>query len=152
MAILGICLPYFLYLSLLFLFDKGLYQVGLNLVNSFHVPSMPVYLKGSFLINFSVIVIAVFAFIFFLIKTVSNKIKTQKAFVIFLWMFILSAPTWFVVSTGAAFSGLLSAMPLSVFCGIYLGSAKSRILAELLAWVLLILFVVSMLQQASIIN
>jgi hypothetical protein len=47
---------------------------------------------------------------------------------------------------------LLSAMPLSIFCGIYLGNTKSRILAELLLWSLLILFVISMLQQASIIN
>jgi len=152
LAILGICLPYFFYFSLLFLFDKNPQQVFLILRDSFHAPSIPAYLKGSFLINFSVITIAVFALIFFLIKTVSNKIKTQKAFVIFLWMFIFSIPMWFIVSTGVAFGGLLSAMPLSVFCGIYLGSAKSRILAELLTWVLLILFIVSMLQQASIIN
>jgi hypothetical protein len=152
LALLGVCLPYFFYFSLLFLFDKDTHQVGLNLANSFHAPRIPTYLKGSFLINFSVITVAVFALIFFLIKTVSNKIKTQKAFVIFLWMIIFSVPTWFIVSTGAAFSGLLSAMPLSVFCGIYLGNAKSRILAELLTWVLLVLFVVSMLQQASVIN
>jgi len=152
LAILGICLPYFFFFSLLFLFDKDTRQVGLNLINSFHAPTIPAYLKGSFLINFSVITLAVFALIFFLIKTVSNKMKTQKAFVIFLWMIIFSIPTWFIVSTGEAFSGLLSAMPLSVFCGIYLGNAKSRILAELLAWVLLILFVVSMLQQAGVIN
>ena len=152
LAIIGLCLPYFFYTSLLFLFDKDPHQFIFNVLNSFHAPSIPAYLKGSFLINFIVISIAVFSLIFFLIKTVSNKIKSQKAFVIFLWMFIFSIPTWLIVSTGAAFSGLLSAMPLSVFCGIYLGSAKSRILAELLAWVLLILFVISMLQQASVIN
>ncbi len=152
LAIIGISLPYFFYFSLLFLFDKDINQVVLNIVNSFHAPSIPAYLKGSFLINFIVISIAAFSLIFFLIKTVSNKIKSQKAFVIFLWMFIFSTPTWLIVSTGAAFSGLLSAMPLSVFCGIYLGSAKSRILAELLTWSLLILFVISMLQQASVIN
>ena len=152
LTIIGITLPYFFYCTLLFLFDKDPHQVVLNIVNSFHAPSIPAYLKGSFLINFIVICIAVFSLIFFLIKTVSNKIKSQKAFVIFLWMFIFSIPTWLVISTGAAFSGLLSAMPLSVFCGIYLGSAKSRILAELLTWVLLILFAVSMLQQASVIN
>ena len=92
--------------------------------------------------------------VFFLLKirTISNKIKTQKSFVIFTWMLILSIPAWFLSTTGGAFSGLLSAMPLSVFCGIYLGSAKSRILAELLVWALLILFVLSMLQQASVIN
>jgi|GEM_PF-1552936 hypothetical protein len=152
LAIMGICLPYFFYFSLLFLFNKNPQQVFLYLRDSFHAPGIPAYLKGSFLINFSVTCVAVFSLVFFLIKTVSNKIKTQKAFVIFLWMFFFSVPTWFIVSTGAAFTGLLSAMPLSVFCGIYLGSAKSRILAELLTWVLLILFVVSMLQQASIIN
>jgi hypothetical protein len=152
LAILGICLPYFFYVSLLFLFDKDPHQFIFNIVNSFHAPSIPAYLKGSFLINFIVISIAIFSLIFFLIKTVSNKIKSQKSFVIFLWMFIFSIPTWFIISTGAAFSGLLSAMPLSVFCGIYLGNAKSRILAELLTWVLLILFVISMLQQASVIN
>ena len=152
LGLLGICLPFFFYFSLLFLFDKNPHQALLNLRDSFHTPSIPAYLKGSFLINFSVTALAVFALIFFLIKTVSNKIKTQKAFVIFLWMFIFSTPAWFIVSTGAAFSGLLSAMPLSVFCGIYLGSAKSRILAEFLIWVLLILFAVSILQQASVIN
>ena len=152
LTMLGISLPYFFYFSLLFLCNKNPQQALLNLRDSFHSPGLPVYLKGSFLINFPVIAIAAFALIFFLIKTVSNKIKTQKAFVIFLWMIIFSAPTWFIVSTGAAFSGLLSAMPLSVFCGVYLGNAKSRILAELLIWGLLVLFIVSMLQQADVIN
>lgn len=152
LSILGICLPYFFYFSCLFLFNKDTNEVGLNFVNSFHTPGIPAYLKGSFLINFSVILIAAFTLVFFLMKTVSNKIKTQKNFVIFLWMFFFSVPAWFMVSTGAAFTGLLSAMPLSVFLGIYLGSAKSRILVELLMWVLLILFVVSLLQQGSVIN
>ena len=54
LALLGISLPYFFYFSLLFLFDKNPQQVIFNLANSFHAPSMPVYLKGSFLINFIV--------------------------------------------------------------------------------------------------
>jgi hypothetical protein len=149
---IGILIPYLFYFSLLFIFDVPPKQILCNLTDSFHAPSMPSYLKGSFLINFITLCTGVFSLIFFFLKPVSNKIKTQKAFVIFLWMFILSVPAWFIVSTGAAFSCLLSAMPLSIFCGIYLGNTKSRILAELLLWSLLILFVISMLQQASIIN
>ncbi|MEO8867923.1 MAG: DUF6427 family protein [Bacteroidia bacterium] len=152
LTLIGIAIPYLFYFSLLFLLDKNPSQIVLNLVNSFHKPSIPSYLKGSFLINFIVSIISVFSLLFFGLKTVSNKIKTQKAFVIYLWMFILSVPTWFIISTGAAFSGLLSIMPLSIFCGIYLGNTKSRILAELLLWSLLILFVISMLQQASVIK
>jgi hypothetical protein len=154
LALIGIFIPYFLYFSLLFLFDKVPQQALLDIIDTFHAPGIPVYSKGSFLINFVAGSFAVFTILFFLMKTktVSNKIKTQKSFVVFLWMFILSIPTWFVVSTGAAFGGLLSIMPLSVFCGIYLSSAKSRILAELLVWALLILFVISILQQASVIN
>lgn len=151
LAIIGIILPYFFYFSLLFLFNKDLQQPVLNLANSFHSPSVPIYLKGSFLINFAVGFMTVFTIVFFLSKTVSNKIKAQKGFIIFLWMLILSIPTWFIVSTGGAFSALLSAMPLSVFCGIYLGNTKSRIFAELLLWFLLSMFIVSMLQQANII-
>ena len=152
LTIIGIITPYLLCFSLLFLLDKNPPQIILNLIDSYHKPSIPSYLRGSFLINFIVTSISVFSLIFFLLKSVSNKIKTQKAFVIFLWMFILSIPTWFIVSTGAAFSGLLSLMPLSIFCGIYLGNTKSRILAELLLWCFLSLFVISMLQQASVIN
>ncbi|HEX7414803.1 MAG TPA: DUF6427 family protein [Bacteroidia bacterium] len=151
LAIIGVVLPYFFYFSLLFLFDKDLQQPVLNLINSFHPPSIPVYLKGSFLINFAVGFMAVFTLVFFLSKTVSNKIKAQKGFIIFLWMLVLSIPTWFIVSTGGAFSASLSAMPLSVFCGIYLGSTKSLIFAELLLWFLLSMFIISMLQQANVI-
>ncbi len=151
LVFIGIILPYFFYISLLFLSDKNMQQPALNLANSFHAPSIPAYMKGSFLINFSVGLIAVFTLIFFLIKTVSNIIKTQKTFVVFLWLFLLSVPTWFIVSTGGAFSALLSAMPISVFCGIYIGNTKRRILAELLLWFLLGIFVTSMLQQTSII-
>jgi len=150
-ASIGIVLPYFFYISLLFLFDKNMQQPALNLANSFHAPSIPAYVKGSFLINGSVGLITLFALIFFLIKTVSNVIKTQKAFAVFLWVFLLSIPTWFIVSNEGAFSFLLSAMPLSVFCGIYLGNTKRRIFAELLLWGLLSTFVISMLQQTSII-
>ena len=151
LALTGIFLPYFFYVSLLFLFNKNMQQPALNLANSFHAPSIPAYMNGSFLINFLVALIAVFALMFFLTKTISNVIKTRKSFVIFLWLAIISIPTWFIVSTGGAFSFLLSAMPLSVFCGIYLGNTKRRIFAELLLWSLLSAFVTSMLQQASII-
>ncbi len=151
LVLIGIALPYFFYISLLFLFDKNIQNPTLNLANSFHAPSIPTYIKGSFLINLSLGIIAVFALIFFLIKTVSNIIKTQKTFVVFMWIFLLSIPTWFIISTGGAFSALLSAMPLSVFCGIYIGNTKRRILAELLLWFLLSVFIVSMLQQSSII-
>lgn len=151
LALIGIILPYFFYISLLFLFDKNMQQPALNLANSFHAPSIPISLKGSFLINLSVGLIAVFALIFFLIKTVSNVIKTQKSFIVFLWVFLLSIPAWFIVSTVGAFSLLLSAMPISVFCGIYLGNTKRRIFAELLLWLLVSMFIVSMLQQSSII-
>jgi len=152
LTLTGLVIPYLFYFALLFLFNKSLPQVIFNVTNSFHRAGIPAYLKGSFLINFIVISLSIFSMLFFLLKTVSNKIKTQKAFVIFLWMFILSIPTWFIVNTGAAFSALLSAMPLSIFCGIYLGNTKSRILAELLLWSFLSLFVISMLQQASVIN
>jgi len=152
LTIIAIITPYLFYFSLLFLLDKNPPQIILNMVNSFHKPTIPSYLKGSFLINFIVTCISIFSLIFFLLKSVSNKIKTQKAFVIFLWMFILSIPTWFIVSTGVAFIGLSSIMPLSIFCGIYLGNTKSRILAELLLWCFISLFVISMLQQASVIN
>ena len=148
---IGIILPYFFYISLLFLFDKNMQQPALNLVASFHALRIPTYFKGSFLINLLIGFIAFFSLVFFLTKTVTNIIKTQKAIMVFLWMFIISIPTWFVVSTGSAFTALPSAMPLSVFCGIYLGNTKRRILAELLLWLLLSMFVISMLQQASII-
>lgn len=151
LASIGIILPYFFYISLLFLFDKNMQQPALNLANSFHAPSIPAYFKGSLLINISVGLIAIFTLIFFLIKTVSNVIKTQKAYMVFLWVSIFSIPAWFLVNTGGAFSALLSAMPISVFCGIYLGNTKRRILAELLLWFLLSMFIVSMLQQTSII-
>ena len=148
---IGVFLPYFFYISLLFLFDKNMQQPALNLAASFHAPHIPAYLKGSFLINISVGLIGFFALVFFLTQTVSNIIKTQKAIMIFLWMVIISIPTWFVVSTGGAFTALPSAMPLSIFCGIYLGNTKRRILAELLLWFLLSMFVISMLQQSGII-
>ncbi|MHB8261682.1 MAG: hypothetical protein ACYDCN_14685 [Bacteroidia bacterium] len=151
LAIIGIVFPYFFYFSLLFLFDKNLQQPVLNLANTFHAPSIPIYLKGSFLINFAVGFMSVFTLVFFLSKTVSNKIKAQKGFIIFMWMLVLSIPTWFVVNTGITFSAFLSAMPLSVFCGIYLGNTKSRIFAELLLWFLLSMFIISMLQQANVI-
>ena len=154
LALLGIITPYFLYFSTLFLFDQSLQQALLDMLNWFHAPAIPVYLKGSFLINFIVSSIACFTTVFFLMKvrTVSAKIKTQKSFVVFVWMLILSIPGWFIINTGSAFGGLMSAMPLSVFCGIYIGSTKSRILAELLVWSLLSVFVISILQQASVIN
>lgn len=151
LTIIGILTPYLFYFSLLFLFDKDPHQILLNMHESFRRPGIPVYLKGSFLINFITLFISAFSLLFFVMKTVSNKIKTQKAFIVFLWMLILSAPAWFMVNAGVAFSGLLSVMPLSIFCGIYLGNTKSRILAELLLWALLTVFVISILQQASII-
>ena len=151
LVLIGIILPYFFYISLLFLFDKNMQQPALNLANSFHAPSIPSNLKSSFIINLTVGFIALCALVFFLIKTVSNIIKTQKSFMIFMWVGLLSIPIWFIVNAGGTFSALLSAMPLSVFCGIYLGNTKRRILAELLLWLLLSMFIISMLQQASII-
>ena len=151
LALIGISLPYYFYVSLLFLFDKDMQQPALNLAHSFHAPNIPAFSNGSLLINSSVGIMVLFTLIFFVIKTVSNIIKTQRAFLVFLWLFLLSVPAWFIVSAGGAFSTLLSAMPLSVFCGIYLGNTKRRIFAELLLWGLLSAFVISMLQQVSVI-
>ena len=68
LTLVGIITPYFFYFSLLFLFDKSLPDALFHMVNSFHTPGIPVYLKGSFLINFSVGILAAFTAVFFLLK------------------------------------------------------------------------------------
>src|SRR6185369_2437676 len=124
LVILGLGLPYLFYYITLFLCDQELQKPINDIVNSFHGPQMPHYFDGSFLINFTSIIVVLFTGIFFLSKQAGTKMKTQKALVIFLWTLVPCVVAVFITNNHYVFTGQMAVMPLSLFAGIYFGSAK----------------------------
>jgi hypothetical protein len=150
LVIIGIALPYLFYYTILFLCDLSLQKPVSDIVNSFHRPRMPIYLDGSFLVNFTTVVIVLFTGIFFLGKQASGKMKTQKALTIFLWALIPCLAAIFLTNNHFVFTGQMAIMPLSLFTGIYFGSAKRRTFAEVLLLLLTVAILLSTMQHAEL--
>lgn len=148
LVIIGLALPYLFYYTLLFLFDGPMRKPADDIINSFHRPALPVYYAGSFLVNFTSIGIMLFTGIFFLGKRNLSKMKTQKALTVFLWALIPCLGAIFVTNHYYPFTGQMAVMPLTLFAGIYFGSAKRRILAEILLLLLVGVVLYTMMQQA----
>jgi hypothetical protein len=151
LSLLGIIIPYLLYTAFLFLFGKKLQPIYKNVTISFHHFLIPSYINGSLTIYATVSLLVLATVIFFLLKPISNNVKTRKTLSIFVWMFILSVISWFSTDNGSVFIMWLSIIPLSLFIGSYLGNTKSRTFAEILLWIFLAAFVTSILQQANLI-
>ncbi len=84
LVIIGLALPYLFYYTALFLWDQSMEKPMMDISHSFHKPAMPEYFKGSFLINFTSILVILFTILFFIKKgTLSGRIKTQKALTVF---------------------------------------------------------------------
>jgi len=153
LVILGLALPYLFYYTLLFLCNLSMQKPMLDFANSFHRPAMPEYFKGSFLINFTSCLVILFTIFFFIKKgTLSGRIKTQKALTVFLWALLPCVAAIFITQNHYVVTARMAVMPLSLFAGIYFGSAKRRILAEILLMLLTVIVVISVLQHAEIIN
>lgn len=150
LVIIGLGLPYLFYYTVLFLCNQSLQKPEEDIFNSFNRPAMPVYYKGSFLINFTSCLVVLFTGIFFLSKRTASKMKTQKALVIFLWTLVPCLAAVFITKSLYAFTGQMAIMPLTLFAGIYFGSAKRRILAEILLLLLLGVVIFSLMQFAEV--
>jgi hypothetical protein len=150
LVIIGLGLPYLFYYTLLFLCDQSLQKPEEDIFNSFNRPAMPLYYKGSFLINFTTCLVVLFTGIFFLSKRTASKMKTQKALTVFLWTLVPCVGAMFITKSLYAFTGQMAVMPLTLFAGIYFGSAKRRILAEILLLVLLGVVIFSLMQYAEV--
>ncbi len=150
LVIIGLGLPYIFYYTLLFLCDQSLQKPEIDILNSFHTPTLPRYFDGSFLINFTSLLLVLFTGIFFLSKKVAGKMKTQKALTVFLWALIPCVGAMFITANHYVFTGQMAVMPLSLFAGIYIGSAKRRILAEILLLLLIAIIVISILQHTEL--
>jgi hypothetical protein len=150
LVIMGLLLPYVFYYTILFVADLPLGKPLADIRNSFHAPAMPQYYQGSFLINFVSILVILFTIIFFIKKGVlSGRIKTQKVLTVFLWLFIPCAAAIFISQDHYVVTALMAVMPLSLFCGIYFGTAKRRTLAEILLLLLTATVIVSLMQHAG---
>ena len=153
LVILGLALPYLFYYTILFLCNQSMQKPMQDISNSFHRPAMPEYFKGSFLVNFTSILVIVFTIFFFIKKgTLSGRIKTQKALTVFLWSLLPCATAIFITQNHYVVTARMAVMPLSLFAGIYFGMAKRRILAEILLMLLTVIVVISVLQHAEIIS
>ncbi len=150
LVIIGIGMPYLFYYTLLFLCNQSIQKPTEDIMNSFNKPALPVYYAGSFLINFTTILVVLFAGVYFLSKGISSKMKTQKALTVFMWALIPCVGAMFITNNHYVFTAQMAVMPLSLFAGIYFGSAKRRILAEILLLLLVTVLVVSMLQHAEL--
>lgn len=149
LVLIGLGLPYLFYYTLLFLCDQSLQKPVEDIINSFRQPSMPAYFTGSFPVNFISILVALFAGIYFLTSPSPGKMKTQKALTIFLWMLVPCLAAIFITRNHYVFTAQMAVMPLSLFAGIYFGNAKRRILAEVLALLLIALVLFSLMQHAG---
>lgn len=150
LVIIGLALPYLFYYTLLFLCNQSMQKPVEDIINSFNVPRMPIYQDGSFLVNFTTILIVLFTGIFFVGKQTSGKMKTQKALTIFLWALVPCLAAIFITSNHFVFTGQMAVMPLSLFAGIYFGSAKRRTFAEVLLLLLTLVILVSIMQHAEL--
>lgn len=150
LVLIGLGLPYLFYYTLLFLTDQSLQKPVTDILNSFHRPAMPEYYAGSFLVNFTSIVVVLFSGIYFLTQPASGKMKTQKALTIFLWTLIPCLAAIFITHNHYVFTAQMAVMPISLFSGIYFGNAKRRILAEILVLLLTLVIVLSMMQHAGL--
>jgi len=153
LVIVGLALPYLFYYTALFLYDLPLQKPVLDFTNSFNRPAMPLYFKGSFLINFTSCLVILFTILFFIKKgTLSGRIKTQKVLTVFLWALLPCAAAIFITQNHYVVTALMTVMPLSLFSGIYFGTAKRRILAEILLTLLTVIVVISVLQHTEVIG
>lgn len=150
LVIIGIGLPYLFYYTTLFLCNQSLQKPVNDILNSFNRPRMPVYQDGSFLINFTTLLVVLFTGIFFLSKQAATKMKTQKALTIFLWALVPCLVAIFITQNHFVFTGQMAVMPFSLFAGIYFGSAKRRTFAEILLILLILAVLISMMQHAEI--
>lgn len=149
LVLLGLGLPYLFYYTLLFLFDRPMDKPVADIINSFHRPRMPEYYAGSFLVNFTSVLVVLFTAIYFFTQPAPGKIKTQKALTIFLWALVPCLAAIFITHNHYVFTAQMAVMPLSLFAGIYFGNAKRRILAEILAVLLTLAVILSMMQHAG---
>jgi hypothetical protein len=153
LVILGLALPYLFYYTVLFLCNLPLEKPMQDIIQSFHKPAMPEYFKGSFLINFTSMLVILFTIFFFFKKgTLSGRIKTLKVLTVFVWALFPCLAAIFVTQNHYVVTARMAVMPLSLFAGIYFGSAKRRILAEVLLMLLTVIVVISVLQHAEVIN
>lgn len=149
LVLLGIGLPYFFYYVLLFLFNGDLHKPLNDITHSLNTFKMPVYHKGSFLINFTSVLVVVFTCIYFISRPGAAKMKTQKALTVFIWTLLPCVGAMFITHNHNVFTGQMAVMPISLFAGIYFGSAKRRILAEILMLLLIAIVLISMMQHAG---
>jgi hypothetical protein len=153
LIILGLALPYLFYYTVLFLFNLPMGKPMQDIAQSFHRPAMPQYFKGSFLINFTSCLVILFTLFFFFRKgTLSGRIKTLKVLTVFVWALLPCIAAIFITQNHYVVTARMAVMPLSLFAGIYFGSAKRRILAEVLLMLLTVIVVISVLQHAEVIN
>lgn len=153
LVLLGLALPYLFYYTGLFLWNQSMEKPMQDISLSFHRPSMPEYFKGSFLINFTSILVILFTIIFFFRKgTLSGRIKTQKVLTVFLWALLPCMAAIFITQNHYVVTARMAVMPLSLFAGIYFGSAKRVTLAEILLLLLTTMVVISVLQHTETIS
>jgi hypothetical protein len=76
--------------------------------------------------------------------------KTQKALTIFLWALVPCLAAIFLSNNHFVFTGQMAIMPLSLFTGIYFGSAKRRTFAEVLLLLLTVAILLSIMQHAAV--
>lgn len=150
LVIAGMGLPYLFYYWLLYLTNNDLHKPMQDIANSFRQPAMPVYFEGSFLVNFSTILVIFFTGLYFLTKSAPEKMKTQKALMVFIWTLLPCMGAIFITNHHSVFTGQMAVMPISLFAGIYFGNAKRRTFAEVLVLLMLVILVLSLLQHAGV--
>jgi len=69
---------------------------------------------------------------------------------VFLWALVPCVAAMFITNNHFVFTGQMAVMPISLFAGIYFGSAKRRILAEILLLLLMSVLIISILQHAEL--
>lgn len=152
MIFLGLLLPYYFYLSGLFLAGKNLWEPMDNLKNSFHLPSLPTYFRGSLPVNFFSLALLLFSALFFLTRGSGGKIKTQKALAIFFWSLIPCVAAIFISKNHFVFTGTMAVMQVSLFAGIYISESKHHFFADLLLTLVSLAAIFSSLQHFNIIS
>ncbi|MBS1647776.1 MAG: hypothetical protein JST67_10585 [Bacteroidetes bacterium] len=151
LSAIGVLLPFFIYASLLFLFNKNTLSVIKSVYTTFQYVSFSTLIIEN-PVGYSVLALFLFfTLLYWIMNPISNNVKTRKTLLIFMWLLLFSVFSWVFTENHSPFLAWLSVPALSVFIGMYVGNAKSRIFVELLLWLFIAAFVMNVLQQAKLI-
>lgn len=142
----GLLVP-FIFLAVYYLFfDRGVYDILVNINPSKIVAAIPKRMNSFFGYGFlSIIGLSfIFATLFMLGWSGSQKVRTNKIFLVFYSLVVVAMLTYLLIPTASKEILVIMALPLSYIVGVHLIFARKTFLSDVL--LLSLLFVAALLQ------